>query len=191
MYFEEAEVKEYYRKNKKGEKTPYYQIGVKNKSKFNAPMKIGLVAIDEIKKIAESNDINKLNELKANLNDSSEEIVELKQRLQESKATIESLTSEVESLTEEKIQLQEDLLKNKKTVEDKSEEIIEIQKEHKQELKEKTDKIETLLILINSKNNDIIKLAKRGLKDRFFNVLPENVKELVNSSEVESDINEE
>lgn len=108
MYYEEAEVKEYYRKDSKGNKKPYYQIGIKKNSKFNRAGKIALLNISEIKEIAENSDINKINELKANLKQTSEEVIELKQQLQEYKKANETLTSENYKLQQELLKIKED-----------------------------------------------------------------------------------
>lgn len=164
MYYEEAEVKRYFRKNKKGEKNPYCQIGIKQKSKFNVPMKIALVDIEELKKINESSDINKFNELQANYNKTSEELTELKQELQQYKATVESLTSDVKSLKEEKLQLQEDLLteKNKheeiieaanNNIVEAKDKIVKIQKEHKEEISVKDSEIAELNLKLNNEKD--------------------------------------
>ena len=85
LYYEEAEVKEYYRKNKEGVKVPYYQVGVKKKSKFSKPKPIGLVDLDEIREL---NTFLKNN-------------------------PIEDKEAEIIKLKEDKIQLQEELLETK------------------------------------------------------------------------------
>ena len=109
---------------------------------------------------------NPIEEKEAEINELNEEIVQLKQQLQESKATVESLTSEVKDLKEEKIQLQEDLL----NVEDKSEEIIQLQKDHKEEIAELNFKLNNEkdlnkeLLVVRSdflKQNAISRLLKR------------------------------
>ena len=100
LYYEEAEVKEYYRKNKEGVKVPYYQVGVKKKSKFSKPKHTFLKN-------------NPIEYKEAEIIKLKEEVIGLKKQLNEKKETVESLSSEVEELKEDKIQLQEELLETK------------------------------------------------------------------------------
>lgn len=207
MYYELAKIRQY--KDNKGQ--PYFQIRVKKGSKLTDEKEkvkpIALVNVAEIKEIAESSNINKLNELQANYKETSEELVEVKQELQEAKATVESLTSELEKLKEEKVQLQEDLLteknKHEKLIEAANNNVVEakdtvinLQEEQKQEVKElnskleeANNKIEKLLIVINNKDNDIVYLAKRGLGSRIRNKLTERIEATI--IEVEAKTSEE
>lgn len=193
MYYELANIRQY--KDNKGQ--PYFQVRIKKGSKLtDKELKvkpIALVDVAEIKEIAKSSNINKFNELQANLNSTSEELAEVKQQLQEAKATVESLTSENEKLKEEKLQLQEDLIteknKHKELIEaannnvvEAKDKVIKIQEEQKAEVKElnskleeANNKIEKLLIVINNKDNDIVYLAKRGLGSRIRNKLTERI----------------
>lgn len=207
MYYEEANVRKY--TDSKGR--PYYQIRLKKDSKLTDENKkvkpIGLIDIADIKEIVENSDINKYTELKAKFNNTSEELVELKQQLQEAKATVESLTSENEKLKEEKLQLQEDLIteknKHKELIEaannnvvEAKDKVIKLQEEQKAEVKElntkleeANNKIEKLLIVINNKDNDIVYLAKRGLGSRIRNKLTERIEATI--IEVEAKTSEE
>lgn len=94
MYYELAEVKRYYRKNSKGDKVAYHQIGLKKDSEFNEPKTIALVDPSEIEKIERLLDNNNLEETEAKANELSEEVVELKQQLQQLKEEHSKLTSE-------------------------------------------------------------------------------------------------
>ena len=89
-------------------------------------------------------------------------------------------------MNKEKTELQEKLL----NVPDKNEEIIQLQKEHKAELKEATDKIEKLLIMINNKDNDIVYLATRGLGSRIRNKLTPRIEATIIEVEAK-DVSEE
>lgn len=207
MYYELANIRQY--TNNKGQ--PYFQIRLKKDSKLtdeNEKVKpIALVDVAEIKEIAESSNIEKFNELKANYNNTSEELVELKQQLQELKATNESLTTDVKKLKEEKVQLQEDLLTERKnskkyieeantTLLETKDKVINLQEEQKEEVKKlnakleaANNKIEKLLIVINNKDNDIVYLAKRGLGSRIRNKLTERIEATI--IEVEAKTEEE
>lgn len=180
MYYELAKIRQY--TNNKGQ--PYFQVRLKKDSKLTDETKkvkpIALVDVDEIKEIVNSSNVEKYKELQANYNNTSEELVELKQQLQESKATIESLTSEVNNLKEEKIQLQEDLL----NVEDKSEEIIQLQKDHKEEVAELNFKLNNEKDL----NKELLVVRSDFLKQnplkRLFKVEPESSKRIAKLKEL-------
>ena len=58
MYYELAEVKRYYRKNSKGDKVAYHQIGLKKDSEFNEPKTIDRVIELSKKHIKDKIDIN-------------------------------------------------------------------------------------------------------------------------------------
>jgi len=194
MYYELAKIRQY--KDNKGQ--PYFQIRVKKGSKLTDEKEkvkpIALVNVSEIKEIAESSNINKLNELQANYKETSEELVEVKQQLQESKATVESLTSELKKLKEEKVQLQEDLLtekdKHKELIEaannnvtEAKDKVITLQKEHKEELSVKESEIAELNYKLNNEkdyskallvaNKDLL---KRNIFKRIVNIEPESSK---------------
>lgn len=206
MYYEIANIRQY--ANNKG--LPYFQIRLKKGSKLtdkNEKVKpIALVDVNDIKEIAESSNIKKFNELKANYKDSSEELVELKQQLQEYKGTVEGLTSEVEKLKAEKVQLQEDLLTEK----DKHEELIEaannnvveakdkivkLQKEHKEEIAFKDSEIAELNYKLNNEK-DLVKellivrtdLLKRNILKRVANIEPESSKRIAKLKELPEDV---
>lgn len=194
MYYELAKIRQY--KDNKGQ--PYFQIRVKKGSKLTDEKEkvkpIALVNVSEIKEIAESSNINKLNELQTNYKETSEELVEVKQQLQESKATVESLTSELKKLKEEKVQLQEDLLtekdKHKELIEaannnvtEAKDKVITLQKEHKEELSVKESEIAELNYKLNNEkdyskallvaNKDLL---KRNIFKRIVNIEPESSK---------------
>ena len=195
MYYEEAKVKEYYRKNKEGVKTPYYQINLPKKSKFSKVKPIGLVDIAELEKLESFLEANPITEKEAEINELKVEHNEVKQQLQEAKATIESLTSEVQSLTEEKIQLQEDLLteknKNESLIEttnskienansnviEAKNRIEELQKKQNEELKEQKEELKELNSEIQSEKDFSKKLlAVINNKD---NLIAEKDKDIV------------
>ena len=112
MYFEEAKVKEYYRKNKEGVKVPYYQINLSKKSKFSEVKPIGLIDIHELKELKLFLENNPINEKEDKINALEKEIVLLKDQLKEFK-----------QLKEDKLKLQEELLIAKNKLEIKSEEL--------------------------------------------------------------------
>ena len=165
MYYEEAEVKEYYRKDSKGIKQPYWQIGIKKKSKFNKPKPIALIDIAEVKELESFLEANPIEEYKAKINKLEEDLSQYKQQLKTVKATNETLSSENNELKKDKIQLQEDLLTYKNHYEDKAEELTEE--------KEESKKLLASIVSLTNKNNELDKentfLKSRGLKDRIFN----------------------
>ena len=190
MYFEKAEVKEYFRKNSKGNKIAYYQIRLKKDSKFNGVKTIALVDISELEKIVEVNDNDNFIELEAKYNNVIEENLLLKQELNHLKHTYENVLSEVNVLKEENINEKEkysNLISetNSKIEEandnifEAKEKIEELQKEHKKELIELNSKLnnekdfsKALLIAINDLN-------KRSFFNRLFNKEPSSVKKVL------------
>ena len=192
MYYELAKIRQY--KDNKGQ--PYFQIRVKKASKLTDEKEkvkpIALVNVDEIKEIAESSNINKLNELQANYKGTSEELVEVKHDLHEAKTTIESLTSELKKLKEEKVQLQEDLLTEKEKYEklieaannnvvEAKDKVITLQKQHKEELSVKDSEIAELNIKLNNEKDyskallvALTDVYKRNMLNRIRNKEPES-----------------
>lgn len=162
MYYEEAEVKEYYRKDSKGVKQPYWQIGVKKKSKFSKPKPIALIDIAEVKELESFLIANPIEEFKAKINELEEELSQYKQQLKTVKATNESLTSENNELKKDKIQLQEDLLTYKNHYEDKAEELT-TEKETSKGLLATITKLTSEKAELEKEN---IFLKSRGLLDR-------------------------
>lgn len=198
MYFEKAIVKTYYRNYENNKKVPFNQVYLGNAedSEFNKnpeePDEVAVIKILDFEDLANNNGLTKLNELEAKYNELQEENLQLKQQIEELNSTAKSLASDVNELTKEKLQLQEDLLTAKDKIEGNDKDIIQLQKEHKQELKEATDKVEKLLILINSKDKDIVYLAERGLTKRIINNLPERIESLVRTvKESEAEVHEE
>ena len=206
MYYELAKIRQY--TDSKGQ--PYFQVRIKKGSKLTDEKEkvksIALVDVAEIKEIAESSNIEKFNELKANYNNTSEELVELKQQLQELKATNESLTSDVKKLKEEKVQLQEDLLtekdKHKELIEaannnivEAKDKIVKLQKEHKEEISDKDLEIAELNYKLNNEK-DLVKelllvrtdLLKRNIFKRVANVEPESSKRIAKLKELPKDV---
>lgn len=184
MYFEEAEVKEYFRKDSKGNKKPYYQIGIKKKSKFFKPTNVALVDVAELKELISLAEPEVIAELEAKLNAVEEEKLQLKQELQQVKQQEEELTSEVENLRSEKQQLQQDLLK----AEGKSEEIIQLQQEHKEEIAElnfklnnEKDLTKTLLVVRSD-------LLNRNFFNRIINKEPESSKKVAELKKLPEDV---
>ena len=221
MYYEEAEVREYNRKDKKtGVEKPYYQIRLKKDSKFNEAKPIGLVNLSEIKELINSSDVAKYNELEANFNETSVEVNELKQQIQELKASNGTLSSEVEILKSEKVKLEDDLKIEKEkynglledtnskidvananvieakdkvfNVQKEKEAIIEAKdneiKELNSKLNDEKDFSKKLLAVINSKDNDIVYLAERGLTKRIINKLPERIENIVRKAKQSEEI---
>lgn len=208
MYLEEAEVKEYKRKNG----TKYKQLHLGTNSKFKKNEKVAVVnknALEEFKEKysnpdyvdfieAENKDLASEKDkvlaekesVEHDLQEEKEKVEDLNSKLAVAKEEIFKLQEEKENLTISLTEAKDVLLTEKDKLEDKNKEIIQLQKEHKEEIKEANSKIEKLLILVNSKDKDIVYLAERGLAKRILNRLPERIESLVRtakeSEEVES-----
>lgn len=114
MYYEEAEVKKYTSTNKKtGAERTSFQINIKKDSKFREPKAIGLVDVNELKKIETFIEANQVEENEVKLNELSELNLQLEQKVKELNETKKGLESEVKSLKEEKLKLQGELLTTK------------------------------------------------------------------------------
>lgn len=114
MYYEEAEVKEYYRKDSKGNKKPYYQIGIKKKSKFNEAKTIALVDVDDIKELLKSSTGGSLEEKEVKLKEATVENNELNKKLLQLKQDNETLIATANKLKDKVAELQQELLQVKK-----------------------------------------------------------------------------
>ena len=163
MYYEKAEVKEYFRKDSKGNKKPYYQIGIKKKSKFNEAKPIALIDISEIKQIEKELNPTYRKEQEAKLNELSEEIVELKQQVKE-------LSEENTELTSVNYKLQQELLTIKEDNEVKVEDLTS-------KLLHEKDLVKTLLVVRSD-------LLNRNALDRLRNKEPESSKKLAEIKEL-------
>jgi predicted RNase H-like nuclease (RuvC/YqgF family) len=164
MYYEEAEVKEYYRKDSKGNKKPYYQIGIKKKSKFNEAKTIALVDIDDIQQIEEYSTTDGLKELEVKLKEATVENDSLNKKLLQLKEGNETLEATVNELKDKVAELQQELL--------------QVKEEHDIEVKDLTSKLlhekdltKTLLVV----RSDIM---ERGLIGRIRNIEPDSSKKL-------------
>lgn len=162
MYYEEAEVKEYFRNDSKGNKKPYYQIGIKKKSKFNEAKTIALVNIDDIQQIEEHSNIDSLKELEVKLKEASVENDALNKKILQLKKGNETLEATVNELKDKVDELQQKQLQNKE--------------EHDVEVKDLTSKLlhekdltKTLLVV----RSDIM---ERGLISRIRNIEPDSSK---------------
>ena len=191
MYYEEAEVKRYYRKNSEGEKIPYFQINLKKSSKFNEAKPVALVDISEIEEIEKNSDNSRISEIEAELSELRNENHKLKEELAQSNEVNEKLTSENTSFKNEISELQKNLLK----AESKNEEIIKLQRTHKQELENKNDEIQKLNSMLNHEK-DLTKtllvvrndLLTRGLISRIRNREPESSKLVAEIKPIELEV---
>ena len=116
MYYEEAEVKKYTTKNKKtGKERINFQINLTKESKFREPKKIGLIDLSEIEEIANNLDFDKLNSIKDTLEETSEEIVDLKKQINQLKEDKLELQEKVLEVEEERDSNAKELLSEKET----------------------------------------------------------------------------
>ena len=165
MYFEEAKVKKYHRKNSKEEKVPYFQINLPKDSKFNEVKPIGLIDISELEKLEGFLEANPIEEKEAEINELEEELNEVKQQLQEEKQQVNKLAEEVNELKEAKIKLQNDVITYKNYYEDKIEELSS-EKEDSKGLLATITKLTTEKAEVEKEN---IFLKNRSLFNRLIN----------------------
>lgn len=187
MYFEEAKVKQYHRKNKEGEKVPYYQINLSKKSRFSEVKPIALIDVAEIEKLSSFLEANPIEEKEAEINELQEETLQLKEEVDSLKAVAESLASENNELKKDKLQLQEDLLTYKSHYEDKAEELTE-EKETSKRLLATITKLTTEKSELDKEN---IFLKSRGLFNRIINKQYSKENDVPEIVEAESNANEE
>ena len=176
-YYEEAIVKKYKRKNNKDST----QINLGVNSKFKKDTKVVITSrknFEGLNKNIEAFKKGFMTELEENskmIVDENEynNLVKEKNELQQDK---DKLSDEYNNLVKEKNELQQDKDKFADKVNSLQQEIIQLQQEHKSELKTQTDKVEKLLILINSKDNQINTLtSKWKWYKRIFNILPSGI----------------
>ena len=160
MYYEEAEVKEYFRKDSKGNKKPYYQIGIKKKSKFNEAKTIALVDIDDIQQIEEYSNTDGLKELEVKLKEATVENDTLNKKLLQLKEGNETLEATVNELKDKVAELQQELLQHDVKVDDLNSKLL-----HEKDL------TKTLLVVRSD-------LLNRGLISRISNKEPVSSKKV-------------
>ena len=165
MYFEEAKVKRYFRKNSKEEKVPYFQINLPKNSKFNEVKPIGLIDINELEKLEGFLETNPIEENEAKINELKEENLKLKEEVESLKQVAKDLASDVNELKEDKLQLQNNLLTYKNHYEDKIEELNE-EKEDSKGLLATITKLTTEKAEVEKEN---IFLKNRSLLNRILN----------------------
>jgi len=188
MYYEEANIREYKRKDKEGVKRPYYQIRLKKKSKFNEVKPIALIDISEVKELESFLESNKIEEKEAELKQLKEENLQLKEEVNKLNGVAEDLASDVHKLKEEKTKLQQDLLNNKNFYEDKLEDL--------NTEKEESKRLLATITKLTSEKNEVEKenifLKNRSLLNRILNkqytkedveAIPEEVKSEAKPSE--------
>lgn len=174
MYFEEAEVKEYKRKNG----TKYKQLHLGTGSKFEKKEKVAVINLDDLKDLI----------VKAN-----------PEYVEELLATNESLTSEKEKLEHDLQEIKKESEENESKLKVAKDNILNLQEEkeeltsdllaEKDKLIKEKDFSKKLLAVINVKDKDIVYLATRGLGSRMINKLTDRIKAVVEASDVETNVN--
>lgn len=177
MYYEEANIKEYFRKDSKGNKKPYYQINLKKKSKFNEVKPVAIVDISELKELIDVINSIDFNQLETNLDEKENEIVKLKQDIHKFKEDNVKLTSE-------NYDLQQQIISINKNYEDKLEEIASEKETTKKLLASITnltsEKAEVEKENIFLKNRNLFNRIINKKYERENNKLPENIEVNVN-----------
>ena len=174
MYYEEAEVKEYYRKDSKGNKKPYCQIGIKKKSKFNEAKTIALVDVDDIKELVKNSTGGSLKEKEVKLKEATVENDKLNQKLLQLKEDNETLEDTVNELKDKVAELQQELLQAKK------ENDVEI-KDLTSKLLHEKDLTKSLLLVRSD-------LLNRNLISRIRNKEPTSSKKISEFKELPEDV---
>lgn len=174
MYYEEAEVKEYYRKDSRGNKKPYYQIGIKKKSKFNEAKTIALVDVDDIKELVKNSTGGSLKEKEVKLKEATVENNELNKKLLQLKQDNETLESTVNELKDRITELQQELLQVKKETD------VEV-KDITSKLLHEKDLTKSLLLVRSD-------LLNRNLINRIRNKEPASSKKIAEFKELPEDV---
>lgn len=166
MKYEKAKVKEYNRKNSKGEKVPYKQINLGQLSTFPKETDVAIISVDELKELeakAKPTVIEKLEDEIATVNAEKQglqqELLQLKQENKiltnmndEFKVTVDGLKEDVEAeklkyetlLTETNSKIDgvnAVVIEASEKLEAKNVEIAELMKLHKKELEAKNKEI--------------------------------------------------
>lgn len=198
MNYEKANVKEYFRKNSKGEKTPYYQIHLGNKTKFNKSDEVAIIKEDEFKSILNNNNDEYLTELENKVTESEERNKHLTEGLEKTYKAFEDLEksykdiiskneehiSEINELTklnqEQEKRIEEVNSKIIALYEDKDSNVAEI-KELNYKLNQEKDFTKALLVAMNDLN-------KRSFFSRLFNKEPDSVKTILKLKPIEANV---
>lgn len=175
MYYEEAKVREYKRKDR-----PYYQVYLGYDSNFIKEEDVVIIRNKDLKELESKANPELIDSYKDKITDLSEEILQLEKDLQEVQQIKEELISEKASIIEE---ANVEILKA-------SEKIIAESEKHKEELAElnlklnnEKDLTKALLIAMNDLN-------KRSFISRLINKEPDSVKKILELKPVEIDVND-
>lgn len=173
MYYEEAKVREYTRKDR-----PYYQVYLGYDSAFKKEEDIAVIRIKDLKELESNINPELIDSYKDKITDLTKENLQLKKDLQELQQDKEKLISERSSIIEEA----------NVEIKKASEKIIEEQEVHKKELSELNSKLnnekdfsKALLIAMNDLN-------KRSFFSRLINKEPNSVKTVLELKPVEIDV---
>lgn len=179
MYFEEAIVKEYYRKNKEGNKKAFNQINLGFKSNFMKEEAVVILRKEDFEEITSEANPENIKELEAAAKETRLKNDKLEHDLKLLQEKNLNLTSKVSGLTEENSLLKTSLIEANNDVTESKEEIIQLQKEHKEEIA--AARKETLEF-----SKAINYLLNRNLFNRIRNSIPSeiNVLKLDTSEEV-------
>lgn len=168
MYFEEATVKEYYRKNKEGNKKAFNQINLGFRSNFQKEEAVVILTKETFEKIPSEADPDIITRLETTAENLTAKIDKLNQELQAMQEENLQLTEEVSDLTEENSKLKTDLIEANDKITNSKEEIIQLQKEHKEEIAEARKETLEFSKAINY-------IMNRNLFSRIRNSIPKEV----------------
>lgn len=181
MRIENYKVKEYYRKNRQGGKTPYRQILLKSSTVFNKDDEIAVISYDDFKKL------NNVSTTGNTLEDKVSRLEEEKQVLKKqyddveknSEKKIKNLHMELDILSDDKETLNNTIAGYEKTISELNKEIKELHQQQRQELKELNNKLnnekdfnKALLIAINDLNH-------RNIIERITNKKPATLQQVL------------
>ena len=178
MYFEEATVKEYPRKDGK----PKKQINLPVNSELKHKEKVTIISSKNLKTFKENLE-PRINELENNIESLTQENQRLQEELQQARLENERLSSERVEFIET---TNKKLLEAKEEIEARDLELIQLQKEHKQELEAKANEIRELNLNLNHEKEvsktllvGLYAYEERGLLDKWLNRTPSLVKEIL------------
>lgn len=183
MRIEDYKVKEYYRKNRQGGKTPYRQILLKSSTVFNKDDEIAVISCNDLNELLELYNNNNNSILEDEVNRLEKEKQVLKKQYDEleknSEKKIKKLNMELDILSDDKKTLTDTIAGYKKTISGLNKEIKDLHQQQRQELKELNTKLnnekdfnKALLIAINDLNH-------RNIIERLTNKKPATLQQVL------------
>ena len=171
MYYEEAVVKEYARKD--GRNTKQINLGVN--SSYKKKDKVIIISSDKIETF------------KHNLQPKTQELEKTVATLQEENQKLKDDLKKMKAEKEEIISLKDDIKETaNKNVMDSKDKLFEMERQHAQELKEKNTELKELNVKLNNEKDTsktlllgLYSYEERGIVNSFFNRTPKLAKQIM------------